>query len=164
MSKRLGGIIGCKYKTSSWHLLLLLLLLLLFLTVSVLVANPKKILYTVANTARGLLYREKRTNEKVIVWYCSAPPSLRCSLLIGENNVKKNMCIERSSAWEMGSTNEAWHGPKGIAIALLVDVELKMSGKLVVIQPGWCSNVAGQGPKSSKYPSTCQGVFVISSY
>ena len=22
MSKRLGGIIGCKYKTSSWHLLL----------------------------------------------------------------------------------------------------------------------------------------------
>ena len=37
------------------------LLLLLFLTFSVLVANPKKLLYTVANPARGLLNREKRT-------------------------------------------------------------------------------------------------------
>ena len=42
-------------------LLLLLLLLLLFLTFSVLVANPKKLLYTVANPARGLLDREKGT-------------------------------------------------------------------------------------------------------
>ena len=42
-----------------------LLLLLLFLTFSVLVANPKKLLYTVANPARGLLNREKRTKEKV---------------------------------------------------------------------------------------------------
>ena len=41
------------------------LLLLLFLTFSVLVANPKKLLYTVANPARGLLNREKRTKEKV---------------------------------------------------------------------------------------------------
>ena len=41
--------------------ILLLLLLLLFLTFSVLVANPKKLLYTVANPARGLLNREKRT-------------------------------------------------------------------------------------------------------
>ena len=32
---------------------------LLFLTFSVLVANPKKLLYTVANPARGLLNREK---------------------------------------------------------------------------------------------------------
>ena len=39
--------------------------LLLFLTFSVLVANPKKLLYTVANPARGLLNREKRTEEKV---------------------------------------------------------------------------------------------------
>ena len=44
---------------------LLLLLLLLFLTFSVLVANPKKLLYTVANPARGLLNREKRSKEKV---------------------------------------------------------------------------------------------------
>ena len=38
---------------------LLLLLLLLFLTFSILVANTKKTLYTVANPARGLLNREK---------------------------------------------------------------------------------------------------------
>ena len=31
----------------------------LFLAFSVLVANPKKLLYTVANPARGLLNREK---------------------------------------------------------------------------------------------------------
>ena len=51
-----------------WHdnvlKLLFLLLLLLFLTFSVLVANPKKLLYTVANPARGLLNREKRTKKK----------------------------------------------------------------------------------------------------
>ena len=35
------------------------LLLLLFLTFSVLVANPKKLLYMVANPARDLLNREK---------------------------------------------------------------------------------------------------------
>ena len=38
---------------------------LLFLTFSVLVANPKKLLYTVANPVRGLLNREKKTKEKV---------------------------------------------------------------------------------------------------
>ena len=43
-----------------------LLLLLLFLTFSVLVANPKKLLYTVANPARGLLNREKRTKVNAI--------------------------------------------------------------------------------------------------
>ena len=52
---------------------LLLLLLLLFLTFSVLVANPKKLLYTVANPARGLLNREKRTKEKV--WQHTPPPT-----------------------------------------------------------------------------------------
>ena len=51
-----------------------LLLLLLFLTFSVLVANPKKLLYTVANPARGLLNREKRTKEKV--WQHTPPPPL----------------------------------------------------------------------------------------
>ena len=50
----------------------MLLLLLLFLTFSVLVANPKKLLYTVANPARGLLNREKRTKEKV--WQHTPPP------------------------------------------------------------------------------------------
>ena len=37
---------------------------LLFLTFSALVANPKKLLYTVANRARGLLNREKKKKEK----------------------------------------------------------------------------------------------------
>ena len=50
-----------------------LLLLLLFLTFSVLVANSKKLLYTVANPARGLLNREKRTKEKV--WQHPPPPT-----------------------------------------------------------------------------------------
>ena len=45
---------------------------LLFLTFSVLVANPEKLLYTVANPARGLLNREKRTKEKV--WQHTPPP------------------------------------------------------------------------------------------
>ena len=48
-------------------------LLLLFLTFSVLVANPKKLLYTVANPARGLLNREKRTKEKVLAAYPPPP-------------------------------------------------------------------------------------------
>ena len=41
-----------------------MLLLLLFLTFSVMVANPKKLLYTVDNPARGLLNKEKRTKKK----------------------------------------------------------------------------------------------------
>ena len=58
------------------------ILLLLFLTFSVLVANPKKLLYTVANPARGLLNREKRTKEKV--WQHTPPPHPpHCSF--GEN-------------------------------------------------------------------------------
>ena len=50
--------------------------LLLFLTFSiVLVANPKKLLYTVANPARGLLNREKRTKEEV--WQHTPPDTAR---------------------------------------------------------------------------------------
>ena len=45
-------------------------MLLLFLTFSELVANPKKLLYTVANPARGLLIREKKKKKKS----GSAPP------------------------------------------------------------------------------------------
>ena len=47
-----------------------MLLLLLFLTFSALVANPKKLLYTVANPARGLLNREKKKKKTS----GSAPP------------------------------------------------------------------------------------------
>ena len=47
---------------------------LLFLTFSALVANPKKkLIYTVANPARGLLNREKNKNKKS----GSAPPPAR---------------------------------------------------------------------------------------
>ena len=35
----------------------------MFLTSSVLVANPKKLLYTVTNPARGLLNREKKKKK-----------------------------------------------------------------------------------------------------
>ena len=45
---------------------------LLFLTFSALVADPKKLLYTVANPARGLLNREKKKKEKV--WQRTPPP------------------------------------------------------------------------------------------
>ena len=44
---------------------------LLFLTLAVLIANPKKLLHTVANPARGLLIREKRTKEKI--WQRTPP-------------------------------------------------------------------------------------------
>ena len=50
----------------------MLLLSLLFLTFNVLVANPKKLPYTVANPARGLLNRENITKEKV--WQHTTPP------------------------------------------------------------------------------------------
>ena len=54
----------------------------LFLTFSVLVANPKKLLYTMANPARGLLNREKITKEKV--WqHTPTPTPPHCSF--GEN-------------------------------------------------------------------------------
>ena len=59
----------------------MLLLLLLLLTFSVLVANPKKLLYTVANPARGLLDREKRTKEKS----GSIPPPTPPHCSFGEN-------------------------------------------------------------------------------
>ena len=107
MSKRLGRIIGCKYETlrgietgSSMvvtlgqnynvgekpTVILLSLLLLLFLTFSVLVANPKKLLYTVANPARGLLNKEKRTEEKV--WQHTPPPSP--TLLVRRKKIKSS--------------------------------------------------------------------------
>ena len=52
-------------------------------TFSVLVANPKKLLYTVANPARGLLNREKRTKEKV--WQHTPPPPHPPHCSFGEN-------------------------------------------------------------------------------
>ena len=56
-------------------------LLLLFLTFSALVANPKKILYTVANPARGLQKKKKKSGSDH-----PSPPPPRCSF--GENKIK----------------------------------------------------------------------------
>ena len=54
-----------------------LLLLLLFLTFSaLLVVNPKKLLYTVANPARGLLNRKKKKKKKVLQ---RSPPPARAA-------------------------------------------------------------------------------------
>ena len=53
------------------------LLLLLFLTFSALVANPKKLLYTVANPARGLLNKEKKEKRKSLA--APPPPSPRAA-------------------------------------------------------------------------------------
>ena len=60
----------------------------LVLTFSVLVANPKKLLYTVANPARGLLNREKIIKEKV--WQRTPPPlpPLPPSCSFGEKYIK----------------------------------------------------------------------------
>ena len=59
-------------------------LLLLFLTFSaLLVANPKKLVYAVANPARGLMNREKRTKRESLAAH---PPPPRCSF--GENKIK----------------------------------------------------------------------------
>ena len=55
---------------------------LLFLTFCVLVANPKKTLYTVANPASGLLNWENIIKYKV--WQRIPPP--RCSF--GYNKIK----------------------------------------------------------------------------
>ena len=57
----------------------------MFLAFSVLVANPKKLLFTVANPTRGLLNRKKRTKEKVWQHTPHHPPD--CSSF-GENKSK----------------------------------------------------------------------------
>ena len=69
--------------TNGVHRLELLLLLLLFLTFSALVANPKKLLYTVANPARGLLNREKKKKKSLAAH--PAPPAR-----FGEKKKKKS--------------------------------------------------------------------------
>ena len=86
---QVGGIKGCKYKTSSWHLNRFpdadnIESTLLFLTFGALVANPKELLYTVANPARGLLNREKKEKRKSLA---APPPPARCSF--GEKKRKK---------------------------------------------------------------------------
>ena len=65
---KVDWVVGFDEGESSWEPLasmLLILLFLLFFTFRVLVANPIKLLYTVANAAGGLLNREKRVIRQV---------------------------------------------------------------------------------------------------
>ena len=72
ISKRLGGINS-----------------LLFLTFSALVASPEKLLYTVANPARGLLNsREKKKKKKS--GSAPPPPRARCSFGESKNKIKNH--------------------------------------------------------------------------
>ena len=64
---------------------------MLFLTLSVLVANPKKLFYTVANHARGLLNREKRKNKnKSLEAYHPPPPPPPPTLFVRRKKKKKH--------------------------------------------------------------------------
>ena len=69
-----------------------LLLLLLFLTFSALVANPKKLIYTVAIPARGLLNRGKKKKKSGSA--PPAPPRARCSFV----EITRRIHISRRSA------------------------------------------------------------------
>ena len=74
MSKRLGGITGCKDKKL---FMAFKRFPRCFSHFSVLVADPKKILYyTVANPARSLLNREKKKRKRKSL---AAPPNNYCS-------------------------------------------------------------------------------------
>ena len=48
--------------------------IILFLAFSVLVANPKKMFYTVVNPACGLLNKEKRATRESLAAQTSLPP------------------------------------------------------------------------------------------
>ena len=74
--------------------------LLLFLTFSALVAKPKKLLYTVANPACGLLNREKKEKKKS----GSAPPRARARCSFGEKKKKKKKKISRDASTYLGAT------------------------------------------------------------
>ena len=69
----------------------LLMLLLFFLIFSVLVANPKKLLYTVANPVRGLLSREKIKENKT--FGRAPPPSPLPCCLFGEKKIEMTQRI-----------------------------------------------------------------------
>ena len=79
---------------------------LLFLTFSALVADSKKLLYTVANPARGLLNRGKKKKKKK---YGSAPPP-RCSF--GKNKIKITRRIHMSKRY--ASRRYAGLGPSRV--------------------------------------------------
>ena len=61
----MADVFGCEWEV---------VVVVVILTLSILVANPKKLLYTVVNPARGRLNTEKRMEEKV--WQRTPPPTL----------------------------------------------------------------------------------------
>ena len=69
--------------------------LLLFLTFSALVASPKKLLYTVANPARGLLNREKKKKKKSGSAFPPPPPP-RAARSEGK---KKKLLLFKEKIW-----------------------------------------------------------------
>ena len=75
-----------------------MLLLLLFLTFSALAANPKKLLYTVANPARGLPNREKKKKKKV--W--QRPPPARAARSQKKKKKKSRDASTRLGAMKVG--------------------------------------------------------------
>ena len=100
----------------------------LFLTFNVLVANPKKtVLYTVANPARGLLNREKRTKEKVWQHTPLPPPPCSTHKLLREHKNKntktrqkrerKNMYINRDHGLSQQNKRLLGHGAHAVTAA-----------------------------------------------
>ena len=69
---------------------------MLFLTFSVLVANPEKLLYTEANPARGLLNREKRTEEQSLAAH-PTPYAARSEKKIRDKSRDASTCATQVS-------------------------------------------------------------------
>ena len=87
-------------------------MLLLFLTFSVLVANPEKLLYTVANPARGLLIREKKRKKKMDVLatdpYCIKEISFStASLVLSVSNLRMTLHIGKTG--NSCDPNRSWN-------------------------------------------------------
>ena len=75
MSKRLGGIKGCKYKTSSWHLNGFLYDMIVTLDQQYNIGEkPTVILYTYINRHAGTPEKQRRqkstSSNKVVIIYC----------------------------------------------------------------------------------------------
>ena len=65
MSKRLGGIEGCKYKTSSWHSNWFPDADNIGSTVFLTFSQPEKLIYTMTNPARGLGKDSKKGKSRM---------------------------------------------------------------------------------------------------
>ena len=130
----------------------------LFLTFSVLVANPKKLLYTVvANPPRGLLNSEKRTKEKVWQHTPPSPPPAPLHTARSEKNIsnknhtthlqalRRSRSVSRpykdlfgSSTRPMGVASQNSTLPSAITsfpVSLLLSSLLAMSSRIYLFFP-----------------------------